>query len=220
MAANGRNPRLQGRRNLDRAARRSEGSAESDAQPGRGGKVFEDGQLVRVLAVAVCTCCLSACWASADPPSATSRGVTVPESASLSSASPGVPEAVDGPGGEARVRTPLPEPTADADRSDATVLAVRAMQLYARRDVSAQRWLDELSPLMTQQGAQDLVGTDPINVPPTKVSGPGRSVPMQTDRLATILVPTDAGTYQVLLSRTPEQPQWLVERITSPQGQG
>jgi hypothetical protein len=73
---------------------------------------------------------------------------------------------------------------------------------------------------MSTQGLADLSGVDPGHVPATRVVGPAVSVPMPTDRLATVRVPTDAGVYEVLLSRSPQQPVWVVERITSPQGQG
>lgn len=137
-------------------------------------------------------------------------------------APPGVPEAADDDrdDSQATVRAPASEPTGDADRREATAVAVQAMRLYARRDVTAQQWLNDLLPLMSAQGGRDLIGTDPRNVPPTRVTGPGRSQPLPTQRLASIMVPTDTGDYRVLLSRTPEQKAWKVERITSPAGQG
>lgn len=143
----------------------------------------------------------------------------VPAASSLTPAPTGVPEQDDGagPGDPERVRTPITVPTADPDRSGAAVTAVNAMRLFARRTVTPQQWIEELTPHLTTQAALDYSGTDPLEVPATKVTGPGRPIPTNTAWLARIQVPTDDGVWLVILSRTPDDATWRVARFTPPE---
>ena len=94
------------------------------------------------------------------------------------------------------------------------------MTLFARRAVSAARWWNDLVPLMTSRAAQAYKYTDPRNVPPTKITGDVNLTPASTPLVARVSVPTDAGVYLVILSRTDADPTWLAERIMPPEGAG
>ena len=163
--------------------------------------------LAALLALTACTPPPSA------PPAATSPAV------SLSPAPYSVPEQDDGPGpgDPEKTRSPAVAPTADVDRTDATATAVQAMTLFARRDVPAEQWIDELAVYMTPQAAQDYRYVDPANVPPTAITGPGKVIATDSEWLARVQVPTDVGAYLVILSRTEEDPTWRVARFTPPE---
>ena len=108
--------------------------------------------------------------------------------------------------------------TLDPDRSQACGIATRAVKLYARPWLGEETWLAELRPYASAQFWADLQGTDPARIPAKAVTTDGFLVTGEatnSDRLVTCEVPTDVGPYRVLLSRSPEQPDWRVERIQS-----
>jgi len=119
--------------------------------------------------------------------------------------------------------TPLPGSTLvldEASKAAATDAGVKVMTLFARRAVPASTWWNDLVPVMTGQAAQAYRNVDPANVPATKVTGPGKVTPASTPQVARVSVPTDAGVYLVILSRTDQDPRWLADRITPPEGAG
>ena len=59
-----------------------------------------------------------------------------------------------------------------------------------------------------------------INVPPTKITGTVTLTPASTPLVARVSVPTDAGVYLVIMSRSDDSPTWLADRIMPPEGQG
>ena len=91
------------------------------------------------------------------------------------------------------------------------------MRLFARPRLDAETWWSALEPLMSTQAQQDYYGTDPARVPVAAVTGPGTLLDLDTKRLAIVHVPTDAGLYAITLSRSPEAPEWKVERIAPPE---
>ncbi len=88
------------------------------------------------------------------------------------------------------------------------------MVAFARPDLDAEQWWAELSPLLSPAATVAYEGTDPQMVPPRAVTGPPRSAQSPSPYLATVIVPTDAGEYAVLLVREGGGAPWLVERIT------
>lgn len=142
---------------------------------------------------------------------ASSSGMTPPGSSVAASALP----SLSGTPQDSQLPVPSTDlATLDADRSQACGIAARAVAAFARPGLSAQEWMAGLAPFLSEQAMSDYAGTDPANVPATRVTGPVRVMPQPSDRLAGCGVPTDAGEYQVLLSRLPERPDWRVERIT------
>lgn len=95
-------------------------------------------------------------------------------------------------------------------------LGTEVMELFARRNVSAERWHRELSPYLTPQAQRDYLYTDPINVPPTRLTGRARLVDLDSTAVAIVHVPTNAGLYAVVFARTPDD-TWLADRIRPPE---
>lgn len=90
------------------------------------------------------------------------------------------------------------------------------MRAYARPGRSPQAWWAALRPHLSAGAQAAYTGTDPSQVPARRITGPASLTPASLPALARVAVPTDAGIYLVLLTRTPGQ-QWSVERITPPE---
>ncbi|WP_344203738.1 hypothetical protein [Aeromicrobium alkaliterrae] len=106
----------------------------------------------------------------------------------------------------------------EQSRDDATQAADRAMELYARPGVSQSTWAGELAPLMTAQAQQDYSYVDPVAIAATKVTGPATIVEEPSPQVVHVSVPTDVGTYTVLLIRQGQNEPWLVSKFTLPEG--
>lgn len=112
---------------------------------------------------------------------------------------------------------PLNSPTNDVQsQRTATVLAVEAMTAFARPDVAEALWWADLSPLLSNQARQAYKATDPAHVPAHRITGPARLLPSATGYLAEAVVPTDVGSYRVLMSRPGQNAPWSVERFKPP----
>ena len=108
-------------------------------------------------------------------------------------------------------------PTDQAAAGDAARVAVTA---YIS-DRAQEAWWSELARLLSPTAQQAYAGTDPANVPGRTLTGP----PTVTDGagsayLADVVIPTDAGDYGVLLSRSAGGDRWLVERFWLPEPTG
>ncbi len=106
----------------------------------------------------------------------------------------------------------------DESRSSASAAAEEAMRLYARPNVSEQRWFDDLSPLMTQQAQQDYAYVYPESIVATSVTGPGVIVDDTSAYVVHVSVPTDVGAYVVLLIRQDGASPWRISKFTPPEG--
>ena len=120
---------------------------------------------------------------------------------------------------------PLPEPTvveapeADSEAQNSAIGAAAAtVTAFARPDLSYTDWINGLYPHMSQTGALAYEDTDPSRIPAHQVTGPGEVMPASTDVALIVRVPTDAGAYDVSLSRTGEGAPWLADRIRPAQG--
>lgn len=110
-----------------------------------------------------------------------------------------------------------PAPTWDAaGRDAATAHAAATMTAFARPQVSDTQWRADLAPLLTLSAQNAYVAVDPAEVPPREVTGPGVITDDSSPYLAWVDVPTDVGTYAVLLVRTAADTAWLTERIVPP----
>lgn len=108
----------------------------------------------------------------------------------------------------------------DAAKASALATGTKVMHLFARRNAPAATWWSDLVPLLTAQAQQAYQGTDPRNVPPTKITGEAKLTPASKAQVARVSVPTDVGVYLVILARTPDQPTWLADRIMPPENLG
>jgi hypothetical protein len=105
----------------------------------------------------------------------------------------------------------------DASRKEARTLAQDVMTAYARPDAPQEQWWAEFSKHLSGQAAYDYQWVDPASIPARAVTGPATITAEPSVYLAELTVPTDAGTYGVLLSRTDGPSPWQVERITPPE---
>jgi hypothetical protein len=107
----------------------------------------------------------------------------------------------------------------EASRAQARQVAGDAVRAWARPDLPAARWFDELSAFLTPTARQDYQWLPPGSILAREVTGEPAVVDEPSVYLARVDVPTDAGTVQVLLSRQDGPTAWLVERIVPPEGQ-
>jgi hypothetical protein len=109
---------------------------------------------------------------------------------------------------------PAPPTEDDASQQAALDAATAAVTAFARPALDPAQWWTELAPLLSPAAAVAYEGTDPQAVPASAVTGPARPTPSVSGYLSTVLVPTDAGEYAVLLVREGDGSPWLVERFT------
>ena len=166
-------------------------------------------------AVVVCGCGVPSAPRPSSP--APSTAASAPAAASTPPSSATEAEGQDDHG---QIRTATPEPNGDPHRTGAAGVAQKVMVLFARPGVDAARWMKDLDPYLSAQAQQDYQGTAPANVPARKVTGRAAVVATDSTRLARVHVPTDAGVYLVVLSRSASDPTWRVERITPPEEVG
>ena len=104
--------------------------------------------------------------------------------------------------------------TAQAEAGLAATTAVAAYVSGGTDDV----WWTTVAPLLSPVAQQAYADTDPANIPGRQVEGPPAvALGSGSAHLARVVVPTDAGDYEVLLSRTGATASWLVERFHLPE---
>lgn len=88
-----------------------------------------------------------------------------------------------------------------------TAAAAAALRAFARpqQGVTPRAWWAAVKPYLSEQATADYAGTDPRQVPFTKVTGAGVILPTDAPAhlLRVALVPTDAGDYLVEMSTDP-----------------
>jgi len=112
---------------------------------------------------------------------------------------------------------PVPE-AAESSQSAAITAAERAVTAFARPDLGYNEWIAGLYPHLTQTGAAAYEDTDPANVPAREVTGSGTIPPASTEVALIVQIPTDAGLYNVSLSRPGADAPWLADRIRPADG--
>ena len=149
---------------------------------------------------------LTACTMGADP------NVTGPTAAPDMSADPN-PSASSSPSVyDDATAQPAPEASEGAQQS-AVDAAEKVVRTYAQPTLSPDEWAQQMTPLLSQSGAIAYEGQDPTTIPATKVTGSGKVLPGATDVALNVLVPTDAGDYNVALSRSGDSAPWLANEI-------
>ena len=170
------------------------------------------------LVLAPLGCALGEPAASSRTPSSSLPSGLEPAPATTPAPAPAAAEDVD-----AAVDDELPEPGADptwdpAARDAATTTAREALSAYARPDVDQATWWAGLRPLLSDTAAAAYVTVDPARVPVRAVTGDPTLVDDTSPWLAGVTVPTDVGSYRVLLSRDTADAPWRVERFLPPDG--
>jgi hypothetical protein len=116
--------------------------------------------------------------------------------------------------------TVQPAPAASEGAQDTAVTAAeKVVRTYAQPKLSAAAWAQQMTPLLSQSGAVAYEGQDPTTIPATKVTGSGKIVDGATDVALNVLVPTDAGEYNVALSRSGDSAPWLANEIRPVDGE-
>ena len=112
--------------------------------------------------------------------------------------------------------TAAPEAAGDSQR-DAIAAATKVMQTFAQPQLSADKWWAQMLPLLSQKGGVAYEGTDPSQIPVHQVTGAGTVLPDSTEVSLIVQLPTDAGLYNIILTRPAASALWLADRVR-PQG--
>lgn len=160
---------------------------------------------------------LGACSDEPGSPAPSAPGTATAAPAPL----PAVPTATGEPmEGDLGSATGAPAPVWDEEsRAAAVATATGAMTAYARPALDPDTWWAEFSGFLSPAAQQDYQWVQPASIAATSVGAePAALVDDSSVYLARVEVPTDAGTYRVLLSREDGPTPWLVERVEPPEG--
>lgn len=179
------------------------------------------GALVMATIATASTMVLASCTSPdvhspATSPTPSSTGAPMPDLDQFTTAPSGA--VLDEEGGATTVDPKPAPPWDDEQRAAAIDAALKALAAFARPALPASDWWAALSPLLTPQAQQDYQYIDPATIPAHQVAGPGAIVENSSRYAVSIDVPSDAGTYTVILTRTSGTAPWLVARFTPPAG--
>lgn len=155
---------------------------------------------------------LTACTTGADP------NVTAPTAAPDMSTAPNPSTSSTPSVYDDATAQPAPDASEGAQQS-AVDAAEKVVRTYAQPTLSSDEWAQQMTPLLSQSGAIAYEGQDPTTIPATKVTGSGKVLPGATDVALNVLVPTDAGDYNVALSRSGDSAPWLANEIRPANGE-
>lgn len=113
--------------------------------------------------------------------------------------------------------TAAPEAGGDSQQK-AIAAAIKVMQTFAQPQLSADKWWAQMLSLLSQQGGVAYEGTDPSQIPAHQVTGDGTVLPGSTEVSLIVQMPTDAGLYNITLTRPDASAPWLADRIRPAQG--
>lgn len=102
-----------------------------------------------------------------------------------------------------------------SDRVAAPRAAVAALRDYLRTGRRPHAWWAALEPHLSADARRDYAGTDPATIAAARLTGPATVPPASLPALARVAVPTNTGSYLLLL--TPSGQRWVVERIVAPE---
>lgn len=163
---------------------------------------------------------MSACAADSPnevPPAPSSSSVSpvIPDldPSQLNPATPGVVDDITG-----ETYTPQPVPEWDANSRKSVVAAAEAaMRAFARPDLDFEKWWADVQPLLDQKASLDYSYMEPASIPANEITGAGVIVDDTSAFVGTVEVPTNAGTYTVILSRADADGPWLTSRFIPPE---
>lgn len=120
--------------------------------------------------------------------------------------------------------TPTPVPSvadtaAPTDVDAAQAAAVAAMTDYLARERTPEDWWAKLSPHLSPEAAYYIEGTNPARIPASTMTGEA-SATASSATLVTVTVPSDAGTYTLVMTKRGDQgvsdSPWIVFSFTPP----
>ena len=110
-----------------------------------------------------------------------------------------------------------PAPSWDeASRASALAAAKKLLTTWARPTMAYELWWAALKPLFSSSAQESYAYTDPANVPPLKITGPGAVAESLSPYLVTVTFPTTEGDFGVDMARTEIPGQWIAENIIFP----
>ena len=116
--------------------------------------------------------------------------------------------------------TPQPAPStlslSPEDRAAARRVAVATMHDYVQTQRHPRTWWTALEPHLSAAARKDYAGTDPATIGAARLTGPATVTPASLPALARVTVPTNTGSYLLLLTPSGAQ-RWVVERIMAPE---
>lgn len=143
--------------------------------------------------------------------------LTGSEGGSTSQSGPASPDLPDYHGDGRSLATEPTDKWNDEEKDRVTTIAREVMTAFARPSLSESRWWADLSPYLSAEAQDAYSGTDPAEVPVSRVTGDVDLVDLDSPLVAIAHVPTDAGLYAVTMARDPGTSHWLVQRITPPE---
>lgn len=150
----------------------------------------------------------------APTPSGSASGPIFPDTSTMTPAPRGM---IDEDSGE--THGPRPVPVWDDDSRQSAIAAADAvMRAYARPDLGFDAWWAQLQPLLDQKATADYAYMDPARIVASSVTGLGAITDETSAYVAYVDVPTNAGTYSVILSRADADSPWLASRFIVPEG--
>lgn len=117
------------------------------------------------------------------------------------------------------LEAPAPQTEDAATDEDAAAAAGHALIEAYFSPTDYNQWWLSLEDKFTESAADVYSHTDPATVSPLHVTGPATAELIASGYLAEATVPTDGGTFTVLLVRDAAGAPWLAERITFPEGE-
>ena len=96
--------------------------------------------------------------------------------------------------------------------------ATVALETFAQPDLDYDTWWAQMLPLITEQAGIAYANTDPAQIPVRQVTGAGTVLEGSTEVSLIVQLPTDAGLYNVTLTRAGVDAPWLADRIRPVQG--
>lgn len=178
----------------------------------------------RAAATAVATAAIAALLTSCTQPISNEGATPTSAPSSTGPVFPSPSDMPDAPRGiidedTGETHGPRPVPVWDEEsRQSAIAAADAAMRAYARPDLGFDAWWAQLQPLLDQKATADYAYIDPARIVASSVTGPGTITDETSAYVAYIDVPTNAGTYSVILGRADANGPWLTSRFIVPEG--
>jgi hypothetical protein len=169
-----------------------------------------------IVAMATMSACTAEGEGGTSPTPSSTSGPIFP-SVDPSTMNPPTPGVVDADTGETYAPQVVPEWDAES-RASVVAAAEKAMAAYARPDLPFDQWWAAVQPLLDQKASQDYAYMDPSRIVATQLTGSAVIVDDTSAYVATVDVPTNAGTYSLILSRVDGKSPWLVSRFILPEG--
>lgn len=110
-----------------------------------------------------------------------------------------------------------PVPTTDeTSQRSAQEAAVAVMEAFAHPEREHEEWWAELEPMLTDNAAEAYYYVEPAQIPVSEITGEATIATDESAYVHLLEVPTNVGTYEVLMIREGADDPWRAERLTPP----